>query len=173
MTIKTIDQLLQNAYRQPDHTTVHVTLMVPLRILRQHHDLFAELQIEAMETDAKLSRSEAALEAAVDTTPPEPTEAAPAPKSPKSKSARAKKPARKPPARGTKKRAPTKVTIEVVRKALAAGHNTPTAIAQELGTSPKVVSTSLSRYVQRGLLVRTSVGQYSLPPESTDATASA
>ncbi|MCB1806527.1 MAG: hypothetical protein KDK04_02850 [Candidatus Competibacteraceae bacterium] len=52
MTFKTVDQLLQNAYRQPDHQTVQLTLSIPLRVLRQHHAIFADLAIEALSTES-------------------------------------------------------------------------------------------------------------------------
>jgi pyruvate/2-oxoglutarate dehydrogenase complex dihydrolipoamide acyltransferase (E2) component len=146
--MKTIDQLLQQLYKEPDNAAVSVTLTVPLGTLRHRHNLFAELQIESISQNnapAKGNKKKSTPSAAAEK--PAKRAAAPAKKA----------------KRASSKRAPTKVTISGVTKALAEGHHSPTAIAQALGTSPKVVSTSLSRYLQKGLVVRTGPGLYGLP----------
>jgi len=146
--MKTIDQLLQQLYKESDDATVSLAVAVPLGMLRQRHDLFANLQIDNVDQNASSTTNKSS-----------PQEPAVEPK-PRTKHAAKKKK----PGRSTSKRAPTKVTVSGVTQALAEGHHSPTAIAKVLGTSSKVVSTSLSRYLKKGLVVRTGPGEYGLPP---------
>jgi len=153
MSIKTIEQTLQEAYRESDQATVKLSIVVPLGLLRHHYELFSQLEIEAITPD-DLKSLTATQQLKIE--------------SPATKTAAPKKvkPAKATPRTST--RAPVKVTVMAVNEAIKAGHTSPVAIAKVLEVAPKVVSKALSRYLKRGLVIREAVGQYRLPPESAN-----
>ena len=166
MKTKTIDQTLQAAYRESDQAAVKITLVVPLGLLRRQHALFSGLQVESITTDDADQKTEADVPETKVIAPASKPAAAKANAAKANKAKKAKAPSTTSKTASAKERSPTKVTIETVSKAINAGHTSPVAIASQLGVSPKVVSTALSRYAKRNLVERVQLGEYRLPSSS-------
>ena len=140
--MKTIDQLLQQAYQQPDSTQVTLKVETTLGLLRQQHQQFRAMNATPLADGARAHGK---------------GKSPPAPK----RSKRSGSPPRRA-TRQTPRRAPATVTMAAVKQALRDGHTRPVTIAQALNASTKAVANALGRYLKQGEVVRTQPGHYGL-----------
>lgn len=188
--MKTINDLLKQAYQYADNTAVKLHLHVPLRKIRANSKLLSSLGVSqvtvlgAKKPAAKKAKPKAkakkAVKKAVKRKKPAvksrpkvavKKKAAAKKKAVKRKVAAKKKPAKakaKPKAKAKAKKAPAKkgktkmVTQEGVLAAIRAKNSTPQAIAKAMKANPVQVGKALSRYTQKKIIRRTKPGHYAL-----------
>ena len=175
--MKTINDLLKQAYQYADSTAVKLHLHVPLRKLRANSKLLASLGVSQVTVlGAKKKAKPAAKKAKAKAKPKAKAKKKvvakkrPAAKA-KPKVAAKKKPAKakaKPKAKAKAKKAPAKrggtamVTQEGVLAAIRAKNHTPQDIAKAMKANPVQVGKALSRYTQKKIIRRTKPGHYAL-----------
>ncbi len=156
--MKTINDLLKQAYQYADSTAVKLQLHVPLKKLRANSKLLSSLgvsQVKVLGPAKPAAKKKAKAKAK--------------PKVRAKQKALAKKgPAAKAKPKAAAKKGPAKrsktamVTQEGVLNAIRADNNTPQAIAKAMKANPVQVGKALSRYTQKGIIRRTKPGHYAM-----------
>lgn len=175
--MKTIDDVLKQAYHQADDVNVSVKLSVSLGALREHYATLSALGIDTVSVKgsaapskkrrtkvAKKTRKAASASGTKRKTKAKAKTKVKAKSKAKAKATgrTAKKSAAKITATRTSTAKPGRVTQQGVFSALRKRHATPKAIATALKADQRQVSKALSRYTKQGTVVRTAPGRYAL-----------
>ncbi|MGI9288492.1 MAG: type IV toxin-antitoxin system AbiEi family antitoxin domain-containing protein [Pseudomonadales bacterium] len=164
--MKSIDKLLKRSKKLAGKTKVTLQFQLPMKKVRSNAKLLASLGASKVTIErsskpavkkAKLSAS--AKKAVKKTVKRKKSELKSTPKATVKKRTQAKTSTQKAP---SKRRKTASVTQAAVLAALRAEHSTPQAIANAMKVNPVQVRSALSRYAQRGLIVRIRPGHYAL-----------
>lgn len=170
--MKTINDLLKQAYQYADNTAVKLHLHVPLRKLRANSKLLSSLGVSQVTVmGAKKKAAPAVKKPKTKAKPKVAAKKKPVAKKKPAAKAKTKVTAKKKPAAKRKvaaKKAPAKsngtnmVTQEGVLAAIRAKNHTPQDIAKAMKANPVQVGKALSRYTQKNIIRRTKPGHYTL-----------
>ncbi len=166
--MKTINDLLKQAYQYADNTAIKLNLHVPLKKLRVNAKLLSSLGVSQVTVEGAKKKAKPATKKAQPKAKAKKKVAAkkaPAAKA-KTKAAAKKKPAAKAKAAATKastgRGGANMVTQEGVLTAIRANNHTPQDIADAMNANSVQVGKALSRYTQKGIIRRTKPGHYAL-----------
>ncbi len=168
--MKTINDLLKQAYQYADSTAVKLNIHVPLKKLRANAKLFSSLGVSQVTVEGAKKKEKPAAKKAKAQPKVKAAKKVAAKKSPAAKAkttvATKKKPAAK--SKTAAKKASTgrgganMVTQEGVLAAIRDGNHTPQEIADAMNANSVQVGKALSRYTQKGIIRRTKPGHYAL-----------
>ncbi len=168
--MKTINDLLKQAYQYADNTAVKLNIHVPLKKLRANAKLLSSLGVSQVTVEGAKKKAKPAAKKAKAKAKPK-AKAAKKVAAKTGTAAKAKtKAAAKPAAKGkaAAKKASTgrgganMVTQEGVLAAIRDDNHTPQDIANAMNANSVQVGKALSRYTQKGIIRRTKPGHYAL-----------